>query len=137
MLIPHQGSMCLLDTVDEWDADHIVCTTRQHAIATNPLRTDGALSCVHGIEFAAQAMAVHGGLMAPATTAPRIGLLLSVRQCVFNCARLDDIDAPLRIEANRIAGSEAALSYRFAVHAADVLLLEGRANVMLQKEKNR
>ena len=129
--------MCLLDTVDEWDVDHIVCMTRQHAIATNPLRTDGALSCVHGIEFAAQAMAVHGGLTAPATTAPRVGLLLSVRQCIFNCTRLDDIDAPLRIEANRIAGSEAALSYRFAVHAADALLLEGRANVMLQKEKDR
>ena len=129
--------MCLLDTVDEWDADHIVCTTRQHAIATNPLRTDGELSCVHGIEFAAQAMAVHGGLMAPAATAPRVGLLLSVRQCVFKCTRLDNIDAPLRIEANRIAGSEAALSYRFAVHAADALLLEGRANVMLQKGKGR
>jgi predicted hotdog family 3-hydroxylacyl-ACP dehydratase len=137
LLIPHQGSMCLLDSVEEWDAEHIVCATRQHALATNPLRIDGELSCVHGIEFAAQAMAVHGGLMAPAVTAPRIGLLLSVRQCIFHCTRLDNIDAPLRIEANRIAGSEAALSYRFAVHAARALLLEGRANVMLQKEKNR
>lgn len=137
LLIPHQGSMCLLDTVEEWDAQHIVCTTRQHALATNPLRTDGEVSCVHGIEFAAQAMAVHGGLLAPASTTPPIGLLLSVRQCVFHCERLDSIDAPLIIEAEKIAGSDETLSYRFTLHAAGAPLLEGRANVMLRKRDDR
>jgi predicted hotdog family 3-hydroxylacyl-ACP dehydratase len=133
LLIPHQGTMCLIDTVEHWDAQHIVCTSNQHALATNPLRSGGELSCVHGIEFAGQAMAVHGGLLAPASTTPRIGLLLSVRQCVFNCERLDVIDSPLYIEAQKIAASEEALSYRFAIRAAGVLLLEGRANVMLQE----
>lgn len=137
LLIPHHGSMCLLDTVEAWDAQHIVCTSRQHVLATNPLRTDGEVSCVHGIEFAAQAMAVHGGLLAPASTTPRIGLLLSLRQCIFHCERLDSIDVPLIIEAARIAGSEEALSYRFTLHAAGMLLLEGRANVMLQKGNDR
>jgi predicted hotdog family 3-hydroxylacyl-ACP dehydratase len=137
LLIPHQGSMCLLDTVEEWDAQHIVCTTQQHVLATNPLRTDGEVSCVDGIEFAAQAMAVHGGLLAPASTTPRIGLLLSVRQCVFHCDRLDGIDAPLVIAADRIAGSDESLSYRFTMLAGGVLLLEGRANVMLQKGNDR
>ena len=131
--IPHRGTMCLLDTVEHWDALHIVCTSKQHALTTNPLLCDGERSCVHGIEFAGQAMAVHGGLLAPASATPRIGLLLSVRQCVFHCERLDVIDSPLYIEAQKIAASEEALSYRFAIRAAGVLLLQGRANVMLQR----
>jgi predicted hotdog family 3-hydroxylacyl-ACP dehydratase len=133
-LIPHHGSMCLIDTVEHWDARQIVCTSDRHRLPDNPLRSGGRLSCINGIEFAAQAMAVHGGLTnGSGECGARIGLLLSVRRCVFHCDRLDDIEAPLAIEALKIAGSEDALSYRFAVRANDVLLLEGRANVMLPR----
>jgi predicted hotdog family 3-hydroxylacyl-ACP dehydratase len=133
-LIPHQGSMCLLDTVERWDEREIVCTTRQHVLATNPLRDRGRLSSLHGIELAAQAAAVHAGLLAPAQTRPRAGLLLSVRQCVFHRPRLDDIEGALTVEAERLAGSDQALSYRFALHGSGALLVEGRLNVMLQND---
>ena len=48
LLIPHQGSMCLLDTVEEWDAQHIVCTTKQHVLGTktsqvNPAQSEAGL----------------------------------------------------------------------------------------------
>lgn len=132
-LIPHQGAMCLLDTVERWDAREILCTSRQHRNADNPLRTDGSLSSICGIELAAQAMAVHGGLTAATGARPRIGLLLSLRQCIFHCQRLDDIEAPLVIAAHHIAGNDDALSYRFTVRADGTLLLEGRASVMLRK----
>jgi predicted hotdog family 3-hydroxylacyl-ACP dehydratase len=132
-LIPHQGRMCLLDSVEHWDAHEITCTSAQHRRADNPLRSPHGLSCIHGIEFAAQAMAVHGGLNTAGDRPPRVGLLLSVRQCVFHRARLDDIDAPLSIEAKKIAGNDDTLSYRFSVRGGGALLLEGRANVMLRK----
>jgi predicted hotdog family 3-hydroxylacyl-ACP dehydratase len=131
-LIPHQGAMSLIDAVEQWDAGHIVCMSEQHREASNPLRVDGQLSCVNGIEFAGQAMAVHGALVGSAANTPRMGLLLSVRQCVFHCERLDGIASPLSIEAQKIAASEEALTYRFAIRAAGVLLLEGRISVMLR-----
>jgi predicted hotdog family 3-hydroxylacyl-ACP dehydratase len=130
-LLPHDGAMCLIDSVERWDARSILCTSDQHRLPTNPLRSGGRLSCIHGIEFAAQAMAVHGGLNSGNGHRARIGLLLSVRQCVFHHDRLDALEAPLAIEAEQLAASEDALSYKFALRAGTEPLLEGRANVML------
>jgi predicted hotdog family 3-hydroxylacyl-ACP dehydratase len=46
-LIPHQGTMCLLDEVVAWDADAIHARSRSHSRADNPLRSDGRLRAVH------------------------------------------------------------------------------------------
>ena len=62
-LIPHQGTMCLLDTVERWDDTSITCTTASHRDATNPLRRDNQLEAICGLEYAAQAMAVHVGIL--------------------------------------------------------------------------
>ncbi len=131
-LIPHRGSMCLLDTVEYWDVGRVVCRTRQHRSLANPLRVNARLSSIHGIEFAAQAMAVHGGLLGPNGAAPSIGLLVSLRDCVLHCERLDVLDSPLTVEARRITGNDDIMMYGFSV-TADVLVIEGRASVLLQR----
>ena len=58
--IPHQGGMCLLDRVESWTGTEIVCRTRSHLAADNPLRYQCSLGIANGIEYAAQAMAVRG-----------------------------------------------------------------------------
>ncbi|MGH8502676.1 MAG: hypothetical protein ACREVE_09435, partial [Gammaproteobacteria bacterium] len=65
-LIPHAGTMCLLDAVLEWDDESIHCTSETHRAADNPLRREGRLSALHAFEYGAQAVAVHGGLRARA-----------------------------------------------------------------------
>ncbi len=62
--IPHQGSMCLLDAVLRWDTQHVACSATSHGDPSNPLRQFGRLGAACGIEYAAQAMAVHGALLA-------------------------------------------------------------------------
>src|SRR5262250_1492609 len=62
--IPHKGRMCLLDEVLSWDAARIRCRSGSHRAADNPLRAHGRLGAACGIEYAAQAMAVHGALVA-------------------------------------------------------------------------
>jgi predicted hotdog family 3-hydroxylacyl-ACP dehydratase len=131
-LIPQQGAMCLIDRVDFWDGQRIICFTMQHVALTNPLRTPEGLSSLHGIEFAAQAMAVHGGLTATGQRRPRVGLLLSARDCRFHRKRLDDIAGPLTIEAEQMGNHEDTRLYRFKVHTQDALLVEGRAAVMMR-----
>ena len=73
-LVPHAGKMCLLERVVDCDTASIRCETRSHLDRANPLRRNGHLSSVCAIEYAAQAMALHGALMAPrhsgALTAP-------------------------------------------------------------------
>ena len=131
-LIPHRASMCLLDTVECWDAERVVCRTSQHRSVANPLRANGRLSSIHGIEFAAQAMAVHGGLLGSNGAAPAVGLLVSLRDCVLHCERLDVLDSPLTVEARRITGNNDLMIYGFSV-TADLLVIEGRASVLLQR----
>jgi predicted hotdog family 3-hydroxylacyl-ACP dehydratase len=134
--IPHQGNMCLLDRVVMWDEQRIMCRANSHRLSDNPLRSREQLSSACGIEYAAQAMAVHGALLASADgERPRAGFLVSVRGAVLHVPRLDNIAAELDIEALCIHGSGGNILYHFAVHAAGQLLLEGRAAVMLDADK--
>src|SRR5690349_3882547 len=91
--IPHQGSMCLLDSVQSWDADKIACQASSHRLPDHPLRAYGRLGAACAIEYAAQAMAVHGALTGSAATAPKAGYLVSARSVQLLVERLDDIAA--------------------------------------------
>jgi predicted hotdog family 3-hydroxylacyl-ACP dehydratase len=133
--IPHQGSMCLLDYVEAWDQQRIQCRACSHRAADNPLRAYGRLGAACGIEYAAQAMAVHGALLAPPdSTRARVGYLVSVRSIRLRVSRLDDIAADLLVEATCISRSDNNILYQFSVSAAGRLLLEGRAAIVLNAD---
>lgn len=128
--IPHQGSMCLLDRVVDWDEQHIRCHTGTHRDPGNPLRAFGRLGAACGIEYAAQAIAVHGALLAPiGSTIARVGYLVSVRDAQLHVPRLDDIAGDLEVSASCIVHSAGTMLYRFSVMAAGMLLLQGRATI--------
>lgn len=132
--IPHQGRMCLLDCVTAWSAEAIVCTAASHRLADNPLRADGRLGAACGIEYAAQAMAVHGALLAVAGDAPRRGFLASVRGVEFLADRLDHVAGDLDVRAERLSGDGNNILYQFSVAGDGRLLLSGRAAVILDAE---
>ena len=132
--IPHQGRMCLLDEVIDWNAHHIRCRTGTHRALDNPLRAHGRLGIACGIEYAAQAMALHGALASAAAgtaAASRVGLLASVREVRMHVPRLDDIECDLVCEVTHLAGDSLTALYEFALHDADKCLLGGRASVVL------
>lgn len=129
--IPHQGAMCLLQQVEEWDAQRICCSAVSHRALDNPLRAHGRLAAACGIEYAAQAMALHGALSAQRDAAPRLGYLASVRGAVLHVGRLDDLAADLAVAAVRFSGDGKHVLYDFTLRAAGRLLVEGRAAVIL------
>ena len=133
--IPHQGSMCLLDAVLDWNAGHIRCRSRAHRSPQNPLRARGRLGAVCGIEFAAQAMAVHGALAGQETATVRPGYLVSARGVNLLAARLDDIEEDLIVSAARLGGDAAGVLYEFSLtagSAADArILVSGRAAILV------
>ena len=65
-LVPHKHAMCLWDAVLAWDAERIVLRSDGHRDPGHPLRSGGRLRALHLCEYGAQAMAVHGGLLARA-----------------------------------------------------------------------
>ena len=130
--IPHQGRMCLLDEVIEWNAERIVCSSAGHRAADHPLRANGRLGTVCGIELAAQTMAVHGALLAQASAQrPRAGLLAAVRAVRMRVLRLDDIESSLFCEAVRVLGDRDTALYEFELRSSASSLMSGRATVVL------
>jgi predicted hotdog family 3-hydroxylacyl-ACP dehydratase len=136
--IPHQGSMCLLDAVLAWDQDLIRCQASSHRSPDHPLRAHGRLGAACGVEYAAQAMAVHGALVAESLDSgsasrspPRAGYLAGMRGVTLHAERLDTVAGPLSIDAQRITGDDNTVLYSFTVQAGAQLLLSGRAVVVL------
>jgi predicted hotdog family 3-hydroxylacyl-ACP dehydratase len=130
--VPHSGAMCLLDAVLSWTTDDIDCRIVNHADPRHPLRLHGVLPSASALEYASQAMALHGSLCAPAHAAPTPGFVASARDLRLHVARLDDAPGPLRVRASRLAGAASQAMYRFELHdARQRLLVEGRATVVL------
>jgi len=131
--IPHQGAMCLIDEVLDWSATEISCRTASHRLASNPLRTADRLRAECGIEYAAQAMAIHGVLNAASHSAsPAAGMLASVRGVTLHVDRLDNIADDLLIRGTRISGDATALLYGFSISRESTTLLSGRATILLR-----
>lgn len=132
-LIPHQGTMCLLDSVVAWTPDMIHARTDSHRRADNPLRSDGILRAVHLCEYGAQSMAVHGALIAhEAGLAAAPGFLVSLRDVSLALARIDDLDEVLDVFGERLLGSEMSWQYAFRIEHAGFEIASGRAAVMLR-----
>lgn len=134
-LIPHAGSMCLLDTVDEWSPERICCTSATHRDPNNPLRRNGELSALHLVEYAAQAMAVHGALLAQG--GPQSGMLGVLRDIRLHVDRIDDLAAHLIVTATRRLARSDGLIYDFQVelHGSPTRpLSEGRISVVLHAD---
>ncbi len=132
-LLPHAGRMCLIDTLVEWDDTRIVCESESHRRPDNPLRHENRLACVNAIEYAAQAMGIHGGLLARAEGRQVTGGFLgALRDVVFTEQDLAACPGPLRIKAERLMAQPGGSIYRFAVHCGSDRLIQGRATVILQ-----
>jgi predicted hotdog family 3-hydroxylacyl-ACP dehydratase len=129
--IPHQGSMCLLDCAEAWSETTIACRAVSHRDLANPLRAGDRLGAANGIEYAAQAMALHGSLLATAGDAPCQGYLTSVRGVSLHVTRLDDLPGELLVRAERLSGDGNNILYQFALEHEGRCLLEGRAAVVL------
>ena len=130
-LIPHAGDMCLLERVESWDEKNIVCTAFSHRTSDNPLRLNGRLAAIHALEYAAQAMAIHGGLNAQRESKHlRSGFLVAVRNAQFHVDRLDRLEDPLTIVATQLIASDNSQIYQIEVSAASRLITEARLTTM-------
>jgi len=128
-LIPHQGAMCLLERVLACDTARIACETDTHREAANPLRRDGALPAVSGLEYGLQAMALHGAITGGAPQGA--GFVAALSGVTIAAERLDDIAGALAVEATALARESRGFIYGFEVRGAGRTLLSGRATVVL------
>ena len=135
--VPHRGAMCLLDRLLAWDENRIECSACGHRDPAHPLRTRSGLMAATAIEYAAQAAALHGGLLAEAAGAfAQPGYLASAREVRLGAWRIDDLPAAevdeLRIVAERQAGDASRLLYAFRIEHGGREVASGRLAVVLE-----
>jgi predicted hotdog family 3-hydroxylacyl-ACP dehydratase len=134
LLLPHAGRMRLIAEVLERNEQTIECRAINHRDADHPLRTEVGLPAVCGLEYGAQAMAIHGALIAGYQEKPRAGLLVAAHELTWSIERLDTIASDLLIRATRLLGSAQQVAYGFEIReirAGAAALVSGRASVML------
>jgi len=119
-IIPHAGGMCLLEQILSYTDEEIICRTQSHLDVKNPLKNDGKLSKMHLIEYGAQAIAVHGGLMALslATVAPKLGYIAMVKAVKWG--EFDPLTDFLEVTATAIMADEMSKLYAFCVTDAEL-----------------
>ncbi|MEO6748299.1 MAG: 3-hydroxylacyl-ACP dehydratase [Casimicrobiaceae bacterium] len=130
-LLPHAGAMVMPQAIRHFDPQRIVCTTMRHQDSGNPMRREGRLPALAGVEFAAQAMALHGALRRSPPAALRHGRLASIRDLVLARRFLDDVNGELVIECRLDVASAGVFAYCFSIEGAGQTLLRGRATVMM------
>jgi predicted hotdog family 3-hydroxylacyl-ACP dehydratase len=131
--IPHAGAMCLLARAIDGDDERLVCVATSHRDAANPLASAHGLLATAAIEYAAQAMALHGALAGAARGAPAApGVLASARGVRLHCLRLDDLPGELVITVRRQAGDGRQVLYAFELAHHGACVAQGRATVVLE-----
>jgi predicted hotdog family 3-hydroxylacyl-ACP dehydratase len=133
-LIPHAGNMCLLNRVVACDASSIECEAVSHRETDNPLRHSDRLPIHAGIEYCAQAIAVHGALTAESKDAqlePRRGYLAVIMNTQWHVERLDDCKSALQVFATKQVTLQQGVSYAFLLKHEGHTLLAGQAVVAL------
>ena len=129
--IPHSGAMRLLADVTFWDDSSIICSATSHTEIDNPLRDNGVLSNVHALEYAAQAIAVHGSLLMADAGELKLVYVATFRGVDMHPGALDQRGgAALTISATRVAALPNGWNYEFTVSAQDLVLAHGKTVVV-------
>lgn len=139
--LPHAGTMSLLDEIIAADESTLTAQAVSHRDADNPLRIDGKIAMVNGVEYAAQAMAVHGSLVLEKKLAANKeqlevsqGYIATVRNIELNAAYFPDADSssePLLIKVAQLMSDQNGFTYQFDIHCEQQLLISGRITVFL------
>lgn len=136
-VMPHAGAMRLLDRVLAHAADETVCEVDVGA-QTLFRRADGTLPAWVAVEYMAQCVAAHAGLVALASGGPKpeLGLFLGSRRVHVRREHFEP-DQRLRVRARPVAHSSQGL------HAFDCVvedlsggpaLVEARVNVHVPRD---
>ena len=115
-LLPHRGRAVLLDRVVSHDARTTVCLVDP---STSVLFCDanGFVPTPVGLEYMAQTVAAHGGLLARAAgTAVRPGFFLGSRRLDFAVARFAPGEM-LEVSATHVRGSSRVLAFDCIIRA--------------------
>jgi len=130
-LIPHQGEMCLIDQVLDWDAEQISARSGTVHQSSNPLLQDGQLYTVVLVEYAAQAAAIHAALAGEGMGRDRAAVVGAIKSLQLHVPVVATAITELTLTARCILNDPGGAIYQLSAQAADETLMEARVVLVL------
>ncbi|MGI9292679.1 MAG: hypothetical protein ACR2PS_01745 [Pseudomonadales bacterium] len=134
--LPHSGAMCLIDQVLSWDENGICCSADSHLSPANPLRENGSLPGLCALEYAAQALALHGVLNRPQKMSGARyaeAYVVTSQRLAFEAGDLSNTSESLIITAELTVRHKESAVYAVNVTIGDSCMLHGDLGVMLSE----
>jgi predicted hotdog family 3-hydroxylacyl-ACP dehydratase len=132
--LPHAGNMCLLDSVIQYNKLSLTALATSHLAKDNPLRLDNKIAAINGVEYAAQAMAIHASLMTPPlpeTNNKPMGYLATVRNIAIISAYLPESTSPINITVTQLMSDVHGFTYEFQLSCDQALVISGKITIFL------
>ncbi|MEH6569607.1 MAG: hypothetical protein V7709_11050 [Halioglobus sp.] len=130
-LIPHSGSMCLLDHLVTWDHQAIEAVAVDVHSEHNPLREDGMLHSVVLVEYAAQAAAIHAALNEGSIGGNSVAYIGAIKSMTLHQPRVDPSDSELHCVACCVLNNANGAIYQLTVSANQKILMDARVVMVL------
>jgi len=132
--LPHAGKMSLLDKVTHADRLTLSASAVSHLSSNNPLRLNHKLSSINGIEYAAQAMAIHGFLLSElkqteASTQTRY--IATIRNIDIFTPFFPETESVIKIEVEQLMSDTNGFTYQFHISDGKKALISGKITIFL------
>ena len=128
-LLPHGKGMCLLDSVDAFDEQGIVCSALVGD--KHPLRRDKEISSIIALEYGAQAVGLWAALRHNRQDKPAEGYVLAVRNFKLHRASLPRNKTLTVLVENKLLGDDSAIC-TFRLSCGEEMLAEGQLTLMMR-----
>ncbi|MFL0809885.1 MAG: hypothetical protein K6L76_05670 [Agarilytica sp.] len=125
-LLPHGNGMSLLDEVEVWDDVSIKCLSKSHLREDNPIVSPELNHSSLLIEYAAQAAAVHAGLLNSNLGENRPAFVGAVKNVELKQEMIPRCDAPLEIEVKAELLNGSGAIYDFSVKSESSQIIIGK-----------
>jgi predicted hotdog family 3-hydroxylacyl-ACP dehydratase len=130
-LIPHRGSMCLLDHLVSWDHQAIEAVAVDVHSQDNPLREGDVLQSIVLVEYAAQAAAIHAALTEGSIGGSSAAYIGAIKSMTLHQPRVDPSDSELHCAACCVLNNANGAIYQLTVSANQKLLMDARVVLVL------
>jgi len=136
--LPHAGKMSLLDKVSYADLTVLKASASSYLNSDNPLRFNGKLASINGIEYAAQAMAIHSHLLSEAKKsgkgeqdATQTGYIATIRNVEINTPFFPETKAIIAIEVAQLMSDTNGFTYQFQISCEKKALISGKITIFV------
>ena len=132
--LPHAGKMSLLDTITHADQLTLSASAVSHLNNDNPLRLNNKLSSINGIEYAAQAMAIHGFLLSElkhTEASAQTAYIATVRNIDIVSPFFPENESVIKIEVEQLMSDTNGFTYQFHISGGKKVFISGKITVFL------